>query len=37
MMKYCAMRECDNIHSWISLLVTWHLVNNVEFMVLNSP
>ncbi len=19
MMKYCVMRECDNIHSWISL------------------
>jgi hypothetical protein len=29
MKKYCGMRECDNIHSWISL--------SGEFMVLNSP
>jgi len=37
MTKYCVMRECDNIHSWISSAVTQHLVISMEFTVLNSP
>jgi len=37
MTKYCVMRECENIHSWISLVGDLAFSHKVEFMVLNSP
>jgi hypothetical protein len=37
MTKYCVMRECENIHSWISLVGDLAFSHKMEFMVLNSP
>ena len=37
MTKYCVMRECENIHSWISLVGDLAFSHEVEFMVLNCP
>jgi len=36
MTKYCVMRECDNIHSWISLSGDLAFSHQQEFTVLNS-
>jgi hypothetical protein len=36
MMKYCVMRECDNIHSWISTIGELASSHQQEFTVLNS-
>ncbi len=37
MTKYCIMRECESIHSWISLVGDLAFSHEVEFMVLNCP
>jgi hypothetical protein len=36
MTKYCVMRECENIHSWISLVDDLAFSHQQEFTVLNS-
>jgi hypothetical protein len=36
MTKYCVMRECDNIHPWISTTGDLAFSHQQEFMVLNS-
>jgi len=36
MTKYCIMRECDNIHSWISTTGDLAFSHQQEFTVLNS-
>jgi hypothetical protein len=36
MTKYCVMRECDNIHSWISTIGEVASSHQQEFTVLNS-
>jgi hypothetical protein len=36
MTKYCVMRECENIHSWISLSVDLAFSHQQEYTVLNS-
>jgi hypothetical protein len=36
MTKYCVMRECDNIHSWISTTGDLAFSHQQEFTVLNS-
>jgi hypothetical protein len=36
MTKYCVMRECDNIHSWISTIIDLASSHQQEFTVLNS-
>jgi hypothetical protein len=37
MTKYCIMRECENIYSWISPSVDLAFSHKQEFTVLNSP